>query len=412
MLSVSIQFFTLLAGLLVNFVVPALYGLETYGAFIQANILVFVFHKLTDIINEPLIGQTEPDQVFPLAVITAVAIWLLFLAVNQFTPLGSPLLLASMLVSACVTLALYSLRWQRVLLTYLLGFIALFFALIALKTWAQWSLDIVDILAWTNGLVALPLLIPLAQRAHWRSAGRLARYAMRAAPGNASATLVFNLLTNLLPYLLSKILSHADLGLFRVMTSVVQSVGSLFPVNAKAVFVMFRRHDDAATLLPRLLGFALLWFAGIGLAGLTMGMLYPRLLPFLGLVAALPVLYWAMLGERYLLAEGSRRTLILINLGVGGLTLLLAWQVDTLTQATILYATSIATYALGTLLLAGRGTSMPWAVWPIAVLMPFAVYLQGIHLPVALLWQGVIMALAWWSFKLSFADIRHLGVRL
>lgn len=412
MLNVLIQFFTLLAGLLVNFVVPAMYGLEAYGAFIQANILVFVFHKLTDIINEPLIGQTEPDQVFPLAVVTAVAIWLLFLGANQIIILGSPLLLAAMLMSACVTLALYSLRWQRVLLAYLAGFIALFFALIMLKTWARWPLDIVDILVWTNGLVALPLLVPLTRRAHWRSAGRLARHAVRAAPGNASATLVFNLLTNLLPYLLSKTLSHADLGLFRVMTSVVQSVGSLFPVNAKAVFVMFRRHDDAAVLFPRLLGFALLWFAGIGLTGLVVGLVYPRLLPFLGLVAALPVLYWAMLGERYLLANGSRRTLIVANLGIGGLALLLAWQVNTLAQATILYAASITAYALWTLLLAGRGTTLPWTTWPIAVLMPFAVYLQGIDLPIVLLWQGVLMAVAWWGFRLSFADIRHLGVRL
>ncbi len=51
MFNLLIQALTLLSGLVVNFVIPGLYGLEAYGAFIKANVLVFLFQKLLDIIN-------------------------------------------------------------------------------------------------------------------------------------------------------------------------------------------------------------------------------------------------------------------------------------------------------------------------------------------------------------------------
>lgn len=410
MINVAIQFLTLLAGLLVNFIIPMLYGLEAYGAFIQANILVFVVQKLTDIVNEPLIGHVDAENVFPVAAWMAVIVWLIFTVTNAFVTLGSPLLLAAMLLSSCVMLGLYSLRWHRVLFAYLVAFLTVFFALLALKELAYWPLTIVDILTWTN-LAALPIFYPLALGVRWGGAWVRLRQALRVAPGNISATLVFNLFTNLLPYLLSKTLPLHDLGLFRVMTSVVQSATSLFPVNTKALFVMLRRDADAAQLYPIVLGLSLAYFSGVALAMLALSVFEPRLLPYLALMGGLSALYWAVLSERYLLAVGRKHALVVANLVVGILALALALRVETLGQATMLYAASFAVYALWTLALAG------WARYRIAALVvvamtPIAIYVQSVNLVWAAVWQMGLIIVAFIFFGIRAGDLQRLRTRL
>lgn len=411
MINVAIQLLTLLAGLLVNFVIPALYGLEAYGAFIQANILVFVFQKLTDIVNEPLISQVEAAQVFPLALVMAVSIWLPFALLDAVFHLGSPVLLAAMLLSSCVLLGLYAQRRYRILLIYLLGFILVFFLLLGLKEWGYWPLSIVEVLIWTNLAAVLPAAYIVVTPARWTGAGAMVGRVLRAAPGNVSATLVFNLFTNLLPYLLSKTLPLAELGLFRVMTSVVQSATSLFPFNTKALFVLFRRDAEAARLYPALLGVALAWFAGLATGALLLAVFEPRLQPFLALVGSLSVLYWAVLSERYLLATHRKRMVILANLVVGCLATMLALRIDTIGEAVLLYAISFAMYAAWTLALAGRGAVRIFAL-AIALSTPLAVYVQNTNLESAVLWQGGLTAIAFILFGTRFADLRRLGVRL
>ncbi len=411
MINVAIQFLTLLSGLLVNFVIPALYGLEAYGAFIKANILVFVFQKLTDIVNEPLIGQVDATQVFPLAVWMAAAVWLVFTVANAFVALGSPLLLAAMLLSSSVMLGLYALRLRRLQIIYLASFLVIFFILLGLKDFAHWPLTIVEVLVWTNLISVLPALYPLIVGARWGGVRPMLVKVMRVAPGNISATLVFNLFTNLLPFLLSKTLPLRDLGMFRVMTSVVQSATSLFPVNTKALFVMFRRDADAARLYPVVLGLALAWFSGVALAALLLATIEPRLLPFLALVSCLPALYWAVLSERYLLATGRKRVLIVANLGVGMLAIVLALRVETLAQATMLYAASFTVYALWTLGLAGHGRARAVAL-VVAASTPLAVYGQNLSVMGAIVWQGVLVAVALAFFGTRPDDVRRLGARL
>lgn len=412
MINVAIQALVLLGGLLVNFLVPFLYGLEAYGAFIQAHILVFVFQKLADIINEPLIGHTEAAHVFPTAVVMGGIVWSVFTVIDQLLmPLGSPLLLAVMLASSTVSLGMYALRWQRTLLAYLAGFITLFFVLIALKEWAHWPLGIVDVLIWTNGLAILPVLVPLVLRTHWQGGGVLVTRALCAAPGNVSVTLVFNIFTNLLPFLLSRTLPHAELGLFRVMTSVVQSATSLFPVNTKALFVMFRRGIDAERLYEALLGAALAWFAAFGVGALALAWLIPRLAPFVDLVALLPVFYWAVLSERYLLAGGRRSLIVVINLVVGSVALALALGVRTLDEAVMLYAVSFTVYAACCLLPAAHGR-VRWLALSLVLVMPFAVLLQVRYPAAVIAWQAALVVLAFSAFRLRPADLRLLEARL
>lgn len=412
MINVAIQFLTLLSGLLVNFIVPLLYGLEAYGVFIQTNILVFVFQKLTDIMNEPLIGQNEPAQVFPMAFVMAMIVWMLFAVVDHFVvALGSPLLLAAMLLSACVALGLYALRRYRMLVFYLAGFLATFFVLIGFKELAHWPLSIVDVLVWTNLVAAIPMMIPLTLAAAWRGIALQLAKTLRIAPANVSATLVFNLFTNLLPYLLSKTLPPVELGLFRVMTSVVQAATSLFPVNTKALFVMFRRHPDSSNAYPTLLGLALFWFAGLAFILFVLAVLEPRLLPFLALAGILPVFYWGVLGERYLLATSHKRALVIVNLAVGLPSIVGALRVENLDQALVLYATSFAVYTACTLMLAKRNT-VRIAALAITGITPLMVFLQSQNLAIMLLWQALLVMLSLTIFRVRFSDVRSLGSRL
>lgn len=411
MINVVIQGLTLLCALLVNFVIPALYGLELYGAFIQANVLVFLFQKLTDISTEPLIGYVDHAMIFPVSMLIAACVWLVFWVIDSVASLGSTALLAAMLLSSSVMLSMYALRQQRRLVTYLVFFLAVFFALLILKERLEWALSIVDILFWTNllpaSLAALALLHSGARLPSRQTVGPLLASVARMAPGNFSVTLVFNLFTNLLPYILSKTLPLRDLGLFRVVTAVIQSATAVFPINTKAIFVQLVGSDDRAAQFRILLAWSLLYFAGLGLVALMAGRVDGRLVPYLALVASLPTLYWAVLAERYMQATKRRRELVVANLAVGSVALVCAFLVETIGQAVLYYALGLSAYA-GWLLVLNRRTVSLSASIPVIGLAPLAVQMQSVGLVYPLIYFAALLLLAWYVFRPRIADLERL----
>lgn len=414
MINVVIQGLTLICGLLVNFVIPARYGLELYGAFIQANILVFLFQKLTDISTEPLIGHLDHAMIFPVSMLIAACVWFVFWVADSVVSLGSPALLAAMLLSSSVMLSMYALRKQRRLVAYLIFFLAVFFTLLILKEWHDWQLSIVDILLWTNllpGLLAaLGLLRSGVRLPSRRELRPLLASIARMAPGNFSMTLVFNLFTNLLPYILSKTLPLRDLGLFRVVTAVIQSATTIFPINTKAIFVGLVGSNDRAGQFRILLAWSLLYFAGVGLLALAAGSVDARLLPYLALVASLPTLYWAVLTERYLQASGQRRRLMAANLVVGGIALAAAFVVESIDQAVVYYSVGLSAYA-GWLLFLERRTLGLLASIPVVGLAPLAVQLQSVSLIYPAAYFVGLLLLAWAVFNPARADLQRLRGR-
>lgn len=414
MINVAIQALTLLCALLVNFVIPALYGLELYGAFIQANILVFLFQKLTDISTEPLIGHVDHAMIFPVSMLIAACVWLVFWAIDSVASLGSTALLAAMLLSSSVMLSMYALRQQRRLVAYLMFFLTVFFTLLILKERLDWALSIVDILFWTNLLPALLASLALlrsgARLPSRQTFGPLLAGVARVAPGNLSVTLVFNLFTNLLPYILSKTLPLRDLGLFRVVTAVIQSATTIFPINTKAIFVRLVGSEDRAGQFRILLAWSLLYFAGLGLLTLVAGRVDARLVPYLALVASLPTLYWAVLAERYLQATKRRRALVVANLAVGGVALAGAFLVETVAQAVVYYAIGLSVYA-SWLLLLNRSTVSLFASIPVVALAPLAVQLQPVSLAYPVIYFAALLLLAWRFFRPGFADLERLRGR-
>jgi hypothetical protein len=165
-------------------------------------------------------------------------------------------------------------------------------------------------------------------------------------PSVLSLTFVYNLLTNVFPFLLSKSLPAGDLGLFRVVSSIVQSATSLFPINPKAIFVTFIRSEDRGQQYRTLASVALLYFAAAGLVGCAVAAAWPRLHPYLTLICSLPVLYWTVLSERYLLALKRTEHVRRANLIVGFPLLAIMFLVSTVPQAALCYAAGFSIYAI------------------------------------------------------------------
>lgn len=414
MINVAIQALTLFCALLVNFVIPALYGLELYGAFIQANILVFLFQKLTDISTEPLIGHVEHAMIFPVSMSIAAFVWFIFWTIDSIASLGSTGLLAAMLLSSSVMLSMYALRQQRRLVAYLVFFLVVFFTLLILKEQLDWELSIVDILFWTNLLpallAALALLSSGVRLPSRQALGPILAGIARTVPGNLSMTLVFNLFTNLLPYILSKTLPLRDLGLFRVVTAVIQSATSIFPINTKAIFVRLVVSDDRAGQFRILLGWSLLYFAGLGLLALAAERVDVRLSPYLSLVASLPTLYWAVLSERYLQATRRRQDLMEANLAVGGVALAGAFLIETIGQAVIYYAIGLSAYA-GWLLFLNRRHVNVFVSIAVVGLAPLAVQLQLASVIYPAAYFVGLLLLVWFAFRPGPADLERLRGR-
>ena len=76
MVNLLIQALILISGLVVNFVVPSLYGLDAYGEFIKANILDYLFQNLLYIVNEQLIASVEAEYILITSLLMAFLIFL------------------------------------------------------------------------------------------------------------------------------------------------------------------------------------------------------------------------------------------------------------------------------------------------------------------------------------------------
>ncbi|ODU13905.1 MAG: hypothetical protein ABS91_00785 [Thiobacillus sp. SCN 64-35] len=411
MINVVIQALTLLCALLVNFVIPAFYGLELYGAFIQANILVFLFQKLADISTEPLIGCVDHAMIFPVSMLIAVCVWLVFWLLDGVAGLGSTALLAAMLLSSSAMLSMYALRQQRRLVAYLIFFLVVFFALLILKERFEWTLSIVDILFWTNLLPALlatlGLLYSGVRLPSRQVLGPLLSSVARMVPGNFSVTLVFNLFTNLLPYILSKTLPLRDLGLFRVAMAVIQSATTIFPINTKTIFVRLVGSDDRIAQFRILFVWSLIYFAGLGATALLAGYADSRGIPYLVLVASLPTLYWAVLIERYLQATKHRRELMVANLIVGSVALASAFLIETLGQAVLYYSLGLSVYTGWLLILSRRTVNLITSI-PVIGLAPLVAQMQSTSLIYPLIYFVALLLLAWWVFKPGIVDLERL----
>lgn len=406
MLNIVIQLLSLLSGLLVNFGVPALYGLESYGLFIKANILVFVAQKIVDIVNEPLLSRVDSRYVLVMALFTAFIMLCVFAIADVWFQIGNLILLLTMLLTSCCSLAMYSLANRRDVLIYLCIYIALFSILALVPICFGALLPIVEVMIWTNaiaGMGAICFLVLLGSKIPTGSdLLDTVKLGLSSLPKMFSVTLVFNLVTNILPFLLSKILLPKDLGAFKVTTSLVQSATSIFPVNTKAIFLAFMsKNYDAAILVP-LVRLSLLYFTLAGFfveLGSYFFLTDARL--FLNMMPMLPVLFWAMLMERFLLANNMYAPVLLANYVVSAVVLFATFFVGTLDQALLLYAVGLTGYAMCLLSACGRHVQKGAMSWVLII------SLVGIWLQMA---TGLPLNLASATI-MTFLSLKIFGLR-
>lgn len=412
MVNLLIQVLTLISGLVVNFVIPGLYGLDAYGAFIKANVLVFLFQKLLDIVNEQLIASVEAEYILVTSLFMATLIFLLFSVVSLVDDIGNPLLLSVMLLSSACLLSLFGLRLQRWIVGYLVLFLCVFFVLLFISYQQILPLSIVDILLLTNLIPCLFAVAVLFSHGAKLPVGRqllsTCKNVLFLLPRMVSITLVFNLFTNILPYVLSKSLPVRDLGLFRVIVSIIQSATSLFPINVRAVFVAFVSGGQRQEQYRIIMSVALFYFALVGLSGYAMGWLFPQYSAYLAMLPCLPVLYWAVVTERYLVASGLHRKVIIANLVLGVLAVAgMILFVQGLKQAELFYALGFSAYLLFLHLLCRPGIRLPVIFW-VSVLSPFAIVLKDVNLIWGVLYMLSLLIIAVGILRLRPADFRTL----
>jgi hypothetical protein len=339
-------------------------------------------------------------------------IFLLFSGLSLLTDLGDPLLLSVMLLSSACLLSLFGLRLYRWIIGYLILFLSVFFAALFISYQKIWPLSIVHILCLTNLIPCLFALATLfthgAKLPFGRQLGSTLWQVITLLPRMISITLFFNLFTNILPYILSKILPVRELGLFRVIVSIIQSATSLFPINVRAVFVSFISGGQRQEQYRIIMSIALFYFALVGLFGYFVSWIFPKYAGYLALLPCLPVLYWAVVTERYLIASGNHRRVIATNIILGSVAVVcMIFFVQGLEAAKVFYALGFSAYLLTLHLLCRPGIRLPVIFW-VAMLSPLSITFANISLLWGILYMCSLLIIAIWTLRLRPADFRKL----
>ncbi len=413
MINIYIQFLTLCSGLLVNFFIPILFGLQEYGLFIKANILVFLFHKFTDVVSEPLISNVDKRILLPVSMSIGLFITLLFLIVDCFFSAGSPWLLISMIWSSCVLLTMIAQKQLFWVLVYLCLFVIIFLILLGAITLELTHLTITNVLGITNLLPStFCLFVLISNRKLELSFNNIFSnfwVMLKLIPRLFSLTLVNNLFTNILPFYLSFIFSPHLLGLFRVQVSIVQSVIVIFPIHSKVISEYLREPNLKANLINQTLCISLNYFHFIALIGYIFVGIFENQIDFAQVFIILPIMHASMMLERYLLGSSKNNQLIIINLVVAFFSCIFVLKVHSIAQMMLLYASGISLYLF--LLVCNMGQlKFKNLLLALAVMTPLIIYysnFSGMLGAVFLLMASIMVLIFMPVNKQSLALIRR-----
>ncbi len=410
MIGLLVQMLSLFSGLMVNFLTPLIFGVTQYGVFIKANILVYVFHRFSDVSSESLIALNTEGSIFIQSLIFNLFYFAIFCAISQFFDIGSPWLLGSMLLSSSVLLTLYSQKRIKAVLLFLLSVVSVFIFQAGLVWAGRLPFGIEELMVFSTYPPAIIGFLMLA----WFSRHELERLssytslwrAVTIFPRMVSLTLVFNLLTNFLPYVATKILMPREIGILRIMLAVVQSVSSIFPLNIKQIFSTLVGNDKKERLYTALMQVSAVYFLGLACTILLLAYFYYPLQDYVRLLAILPLFFWSMLTERLLQASLQGGKLVALNL-VFAVAILGFGAISTSLDALImLYVISIAAYCNALLHASGLKIPMRYYVLSVAcVLQSIAI---EISIPLTLLFALVTLVGLVYKGSSVRADIKIL----
>ena len=387
MIGLLVQVLSLLSGLMVNFLTPLIFGVTEFGFFIKANILVYVFHRFSDVSSESLIALNAKGSIFLQSLVFNIFYLAGFYAISQFAEIGSISLLGSMLLSSSVLLTLYSQKRIRAVLLFLIAVVSVFIVQAGLIWAGRLSFGIEQLMIYSTYPPAIAGFMALA----WLSRHELVRLssytslwrALVIFPRMVSLTLVFNLLTNFLPYIATKILMPRVFVILRIMLAVVQSVSSIFPLNIKQIFTTLVGNDKKESLYAALMHVSAVYFLCLTCGVMLAACYYQSLQDYVRLLSMLPLFFWSMLTERLLQASQQGGRLVAINLtfaivifGVG----LFSTSLDALIM---LYVFSIVFYCA--VLLRVTGLTVPVRYYLLGLACVLQSIVIEISLPLALL---------------------------
>lgn len=347
-----VQILILASGLLMNFAYPLVFGLESYGSFLQAVLLTLVCHRLIDILAEPLIALIAEEHFFVTSLAFNLTLGTVAWAVAPLFGFGEvdlPLLFV-MLSSSSIMLSLHRLRLLCALVGYLSVFNVSFIGLVLFQLYdADSGPGLRGILLITNSIGVVVGFALLARVSTWRGGishtlfGVMWTAAVQM-PIALCSTLIFSFLTTIFPLLCSPILDASSLARLRVLISIAQASISAFPVNAKAILVAMHSSGVATRLVP-LLRVAFWYFFVVAVFVVVLARFRREFEPYASVSGVMITFFWMVCLERYLLAIGLRKRLMAMN--VIGFVMLCAasFWVKNFQDALSVYAVSVGLYA-------------------------------------------------------------------
>jgi len=346
-----VQVLVVASGLLVNFLMPALFGLSAYGELLRQILVVLTVHRFLDLTSEPYLATADPRGIYLLSlcgnILTSAAL-IVALSLLGFASVDFPLL-AAMTITLSVMLAFHRGGDLRGILSYLVTFNAAFVVLCLLRYRALIDFSLRDILLFTNlwGAIfgsAWLIATGAIERIDGSSLRRSLRAVVSQTPQAWLNTAFSTYLTTVFTLIMSGSLGNRDLGNMRVFASVVQSALGVFPANIKAIFVSFR-HTSARNSAINLLDAAFWFFFLLTLAFVGVSVYWPQYGMHLNAVLLLWPYFSAACLERY--AQLTGRTVALRWVGVTGFVAFAWWgnTTHTLQDAMLQFACGVVLYA-------------------------------------------------------------------
>lgn len=357
-INLVVQALTLLTGLLVNFLFPALFGLEAYGELLRLLLGTFVVHRLVDTMAEPLIAICTERSILATALLTNAASGsaLALLAVASGTAHIDLPVLGAMVGTSTALLTLHRNRRPAMVALNLATFAVVMVLLSLMHRYAVVPLDLRDILLATNaaGLAVGSLQVALVYRDLARGQnGSMAPEPglWRIAPLALASTLVSSFLTTIFVFLVSGALAARELATFRVFTSIVQASAAVFPVNLKAIFVAFG-ESDARARMERILRTSFWLMAILSACAVAVSAWRTEWAPVAAAACVSVPYFWSLCLERYVQMRGNRVAFRALNVGLFVVLILLASTVTSLETAVTFYAAAAAVYCAALALIA------------------------------------------------------------
>lgn len=317
---VAVQIFSVISGVLAVFLVPLVYGIEQYGAFLKTSLLSFVIHRLIDVANEPLLATEKESNILVVCLFNGMCMTVgivIVCHIFDLTGLDIPLLV-SMMVSSAYVSYLYK-KNDFDLLKYYFVYIPVFLLLLIAKPVSNISF-LFQIVAW--GAIISSFIFGGIWRTSSFSTPKISDIfrSLFDLPKLVLFSFSNILITYLYIYLLMGTLTDQELGSLRYVLSLVQASVLLYPISMKHILKEFSEYGEKKIKDHMVFGYFI--FLNIGLLMLFLnywlGAHFEYRLPLdidnlYVFIAFSPVLFVSYLVERLHASKGHISTVGVVS---------------------------------------------------------------------------------------------------